>query len=312
MFPVKLGSTEVTPEMGWCGKCHADNVLVLRGTKKGHKAGWCSACWSVNYPFMSDAELGEELATIMREQKAAKRKKEGLEDMAWEVSDRKPKAVKKESWEDMTEEALDEEPKVGTPKAGNREKDKDDQGDCIIKLQREVAAAEESLLRKKAELSLAIQDKGNASPTKGWPWQRLCLPESPAVPSLQPGEERREPCQGASWDPGWVLAYHGTKYKYLGAILEEGLRDSFPSPDDHRSPGVYVTPVKETALGYAGEAQQTQPVYVVLECRVPPLWDQLHLWKKKDSKNKRNIQWLFKQQYVVVTAVIYVGWHALA
>ena len=50
------------------------------------------------------------------------------------------------------------------------------------------------------------------------------------------------------------MAYHGTKYKFLGSILNEGLNNS---KADHRDAGVYVTPVFETALGYADEEEKS-------------------------------------------------------
>ena len=53
---------------------------------------------------------------------------------------------------------------------------------------------------------------------------------------------------------GWAVAYHGTKYKFLGSILNEGLKNS---KADHRDAGVYVTPVFETALGYADEEEKS-------------------------------------------------------
>ena len=42
--------------------------------------------------------------------------------------------------------------------------------------------------------------------------------------------------------------------------------------------------------------------FVVLECRVPHPHEGIHLWKKKDKKNKNNVQWLYKQEHVVVQA----------
>ena len=50
------------------------------------------------------------------------------------------------------------------------------------------------------------------------------------------------------------MAYHGTKYKFLGSILNEGLKNS---KADHRDAGVYVTPVFETALGYADKEEKS-------------------------------------------------------
>ena len=54
------------------------------------------------------------------------------------------------------------------------------------------------------------------------------------------------------------MAYHGTKYRYLGAIMEEGLKNGKP---DHRESGVFLSPVFKTALFYAGE-QETSGISV--------------------------------------------------
>ena len=51
--------------------------------------------------------------------------------------------------------------------------------------------------------------------------------------------------------------------------------------------------------------------FVVLECRVPHPHEGIHLWKKKDKKNKNNVQWLYKQEHVVVSAITWVGWHKI-
>ena len=51
--------------------------------------------------------------------------------------------------------------------------------------------------------------------------------------------------------------------------------------------------------------------FVVLECRVPHPHEGVHLWKKKDKKNKNNVQWLYKQEHVVVSAITWVGWHKI-
>ena len=54
---------------------------------------------------------------------------------------------------------------------------------------------------------------------------------------------------------GWAVAYHGTTYKFLGSILNEGLKNS---KADHRDAGVYVTPVFETALWYADKEEKSK------------------------------------------------------
>ena len=85
-FPIKLGNTVCVPFSGQCGKCWEANVLVLKGTRK-RQGAWCAKCWEPFLEFLTDVELGPELAATVRTGLPAKRRAT-LEPLADSVMDR--------------------------------------------------------------------------------------------------------------------------------------------------------------------------------------------------------------------------------
>ena len=227
---------------------------------------------------MNDSELGLELAEIVRkEQEEATMLHREQKDVAKTDIPKRRKI----DWEALTEEEYGSGAVAKNPAVEIEKEDADNgraMNDQMNELQREVAEAEEILAQKRNQLAAmkrAAEQK--PSPTEAErPWERFVLPASPPAPVLQPREMLREPLPRARFDEGnyfsteiqkyimklknvesaagWAVAYHGTKYKFLGSILNEGLKNS---KADHRDAGVYVTPVFETALGYADEEEKS-------------------------------------------------------
>ena len=227
---------------------------------------------------MNDSELGLELAEIVRkEQEEATMLHREQKDVAKTDIPKRHKI----DWDALTEEEYGSGAVTKNPAVEIEKEDADNgrvMNDHMNKLQREVAKAEEILAQKKNQLAAVKRAAAQKpSPTEAErPWERFVLPASPPAPVLQPREMLREALPRARFDEGnyfsteiqkyviklqnfetaagWAVAYHGTKYKFLGSILNEGLKNS---KADHRDAGVYVTPVFETALGYADEEEKS-------------------------------------------------------
>eukprot|EP00928_Gymnodinium_smaydae_P030683 TRINITY_DN22748_c0_g1_i1.p1 TRINITY_DN22748_c0_g1~~TRINITY_DN22748_c0_g1_i1.p1 ORF type:complete len:860 (-),score=111.83 TRINITY_DN22748_c0_g1_i1:104-2644(-) len=102
--------------------------------------------------------------------------------------------------------------------------------------------------------------------------------------------------------PGWEVAYHGTRWYALWLILKSGLLLESNDKDlghDFWEPGVYCSPVLETARWYArphilfGDECFHR---AVLELRVDPA-------RRKRARQRGGVQWVFPRDAISVRAV---------